>query len=170
MSALRGAGILEFSTEACLVEGFVGMLESGRTPFGVTQVATEWDHRSGFVDVLARDLEQTLVAFEAKLADWRRAFMQAYRNTAYANRTYVLLPEKTVHRALCHREEFEFRGVGLCSFDGITVRILIEAAAQDPLLRWLHALAHEHFDGGSDEPHTARPRRNRDRSMSAATV
>jgi hypothetical protein len=141
----------EFATEACLVERFIGALQAGRTSFGSVQVATEWDHRSGFVDVLARDGAQSLVAFEAKLADWRRAFRQAYRNTAYANRTFVLLPDKTVHRALPAREEFEFRGIGLCAFDGKQVRILIEASEHAPLLSWVRARAHEHFDGLSSE-------------------
>jgi hypothetical protein len=168
-AARSSTELQEFSTEACLVEGFVGALQAGRTPFGLAQVTTEWDHRSGFVDVLVRDRAQTLVAFEAKLADWRRAFMQAYRNTAYANRAYVLLPQKTAHRALRDREEFEFRGVGLCSFDGKTVRILIEASEQDPLLQWLRARAHEHFDALPDE-RCSRPHRSRNRTVSAAGI
>jgi hypothetical protein len=164
-------GNKEFGTEACLVERFIGVLQAGRTTFGSVQVATEWDHRSGFVDVLARDGAQSLVAFEAKLADWRRAFMQAYRNTAYANRTYVLLPEKTVHRALPAREEFEFRGIGLCAFDGKKVRIVIEASEHDPLLSWVRARAHEHFDGLVNErPSRTRPAGGSRRPVQAARV
>lgn len=138
---------LDFSTENSLVERFLGVLQAGRTCFGHLQVAPEWDYRSGFVDILARDANQSLVAFEAKLTDWKRAFMQAYRNTAYANRVYVLLPEATVHRAMRKQEEFEFRGIGLCSFDGQNIRVLIEAAEQEPLLVWLRKRAHEHFNG-----------------------
>jgi hypothetical protein len=166
--AVRGkAKVQEFFKESCLVECFVGALQAGRTAFGSVQVTTEWDHHSGFVDVLARDGSQALVAFEAKLADWRRAFLQAYRNTAYANRTYVLLPEKTVHRALRDREEFEFRGIGLCAFNGKEVRIIIEAAEQDPLLQWLRVRAHEHFNTLPDE---RRPRLNRSRSRFMPTA
>lgn len=167
VSARTKAKAQEFSTESCLVERFVGALQAGRTRFGSVQVTTEWDHRSGFVDVLARDGSQALLAFEAKLADWRRAFLQAYRSTAYANRAYVLLPEKTAHRALRDREEFEFRGVGLCAFNGKEVRILIEAAEQDPLLQWLRARAHEHFNALPDE-RRRRPNRSGSRSVSAA--
>lgn len=159
----------EFATEACLVERFIGALQAGRTVFGAVQVTTEWDHRSGFVDVLARDGTQSLVAFEAKLADWRRAFLQAYRNTAYANRAYVLLPEKTAHRAMREREEFEFRGVGLCAFDGKKVRVLIQASEQDALLAWLRARAHEHFDALPDERRPG-PNRRRGRTVQAARI
>ena len=70
----RRAKPVEFSSEACLVEGFVGKLQSGRTSFGTVQIATEWNHRAGVVDVLARDGSSSLIAFEAKLSDWRRAF------------------------------------------------------------------------------------------------
>lgn len=164
-----GANSKEFATEACLVERFIGALQAGRTVFGVVQVTTEWDHRSGFVDVLARDGRQSLVAFEAKLADWRRAFLQAYRNTAYANRAYVLLPEKTAHRAMRDREEFEFRGVGLCAFDGDQVRVLIEASEQDALLAWLRASAHKHFDALPDERRPGSNRR-RSRTVQAARI
>lgn len=159
----------QFSSEANLVECFVGALQSGRTPYGLVEVATEWDHRSGFVDVLVRDGVRSLVAFEAKLTDWRRAFLQAYKNTAYANLAYVLLPEKVVHRALRDREEFEFRGIGLCSFDGKEVRILIEASEQEPLLQWLRNRAHEHFNGLPSE-RRFRPQRNSDRTVSAARL
>lgn len=161
------AKVQDFSTESSLVERFVGTLQAGRTAFGSVQVTTEWDHCSGIVDVLARDGAQALVAFEAKLADWRRAFLQAYRNTAYANRAYVLLPEKTAHRALSDREEFEFRGIGLCAFNGREVKILIDAAEQDPLLQWLRVRAHEHFNALPDE---RRSRLNRSRNCAVPTA
>ncbi|WP_192871651.1 hypothetical protein [Variovorax sp. JS1663] len=135
-----------FATEADLVASFVGKLQAGRSCYGSVEVVTEWDHRSGLVDVLARDCAGALVAFEAKLKNWRRAFMQAYRSTAYANRTYVLLPPTVAERAMQDREEFELRGVGLCAFDGKAIQILIEACEQEPLLKWVRARAHEHFD------------------------
>jgi len=128
----------EFATEADFVECFVGKLSKGRTK--------EWDHTAGFVDVLARHRRKTLVAFEAKLDNWKRAFHQAYRSTAYANRSYVIVPTHVAARAMRDRNEFELRGVGLCSFDGKSVQVLIEASEQDALLVWLRAQAHEHFD------------------------
>lgn len=158
-----------FASEASFVERFVGALQSGCTPYGSVQVSTEWDYNSGFVDVLARDRSQALLAFEAKLKDWRRAFLQAYRNTAYANRAYVLLPTIVAQRALQSREEFEYRGIGLCAFDGKKIEVLIEAMEQDALLAWLRTRAHEFFNGLPDE-RSARSQRSRSRSLSAARV
>lgn len=134
-----------FQSEAALVEQFVRVLGTKRTFFGKVDITTEWDHKAGLVDVLALDRSNSLIAFEAKLADWKRAFHQAYRNTAYANRAYVLLPANVAHRALRNREEFEYRGIGLCCFDGSEVEVLVEASEQEPLLEWVRRNAHKHF-------------------------
>ena len=150
-AASRTGARTDFATEADFVDGFVGKLSKGRTSFGKVQITKEWDHRAGFVDVLARHRRKTLVAFEAKLDNWRRAFHQAYRSTAYANKSYIIVPTNVANRALRDRDEFELRGVGLCSFDGKSVQVLIEASEQDALLTWLRAQAHEHFDALEDE-------------------
>lgn len=150
-AARRTEGRTEFATESDFVDRFVGKLSKGRTSFGKVQITTEWDHRAGFVDVLARHRRNSLVAFEAKLDNWKRAFHQAYRSTAYANKSYIVVPANVATRALRDRDEFELRGVGLCSFDGKSVQVLIEAAEQDALLTWLRAQAHEHFDALDDE-------------------
>ncbi len=159
----------KFATEADFVDKFIGKLAKGRTSFGRVQITTEWDHRAGLVDVLARNRRQGLVAFEAKLDNWKRAFHQAYRSTAYANKSYVIVPSKVAGRAMRDREEFELRGVGLCSFDGSAVQVLIEATEQDALLRWLREQAHEHFDTLSDERGT-RPTRSRSGPLQQSRV
>ncbi|OQS11362.1 hypothetical protein B0T37_07930 [Chromobacterium violaceum] len=159
-----------FATEATLVERFVGVLQSGRTQYGPVQIITEWDHKAGLVDILARDCEQSLLAFEAKLLDWRRAFFQAYRNAAYANRTYVLLPMDVAQRALQGRDDFEFRGIGLCGFDGKAIHILIEAIEQDALLKWVRNRAHEHFNGLPDDRSRSKRRSSRNSTPKGISV
>lgn len=159
----------KFVTEAEFVDRFVSKLALGRTAFGKVQITKEWDHHAGFVDVLVRHRRKVLVAFEAKLDNWKRAFHQAYRSTAYANKSYVIVPTHVAIRALRDRDEFELRGVGLCSFDGKSVKVLIEASEQDALLVWLRAQAHEHFDGLEDE-RRVEPRRGRRADMSAMRV
>lgn len=165
----RTEGRTEFATEADFVDCFVGKLSKGRTSFGKVQITKEWDHRAGFVDVLARHRRKTLVAFEAKLDNWKRAFHQAYRSTAYANKSYVIVPANVANRALRDRDEFELRGVGLCSFDGKSVQVLIEASEQDALLTWLRAQAHEHFNALEDE-FAAEPGPSRCAALSAMRV
>lgn len=166
---IRSASYTKFVTEADFVARFVEKLAKGRTTFGRVQITTEWDHRSGFVDVLVRHRRKTLVAFEAKLDNWKRAFHQAYRNTAYANRSYIIVPEHVANRAMRDSEEFKFRGVGLCSFNGSAVQVLIEATEQDALLRWLREQAHEHFDTLSND-YRAEPRGSSGRTLPEARL
>lgn len=135
-----------YPTEASLVNQFVSKLETGKSYWRIVQVATEWRHRVGFADILVRTSGGRLIAFEAKLSDWRRAFHQAYRNSSYANQVYVLLPLAATHRALLAREEFEYRGIGLCALQDGKIKVLIKASEQDALLTWIRQQAHEHFD------------------------
>jgi len=135
-----------FSTEAALVARLLSELRSKRTPWGDVQTATEWDYRTGITDVLARDAEGLIVAFEAKLKDWRRASHQAYRNTVFAGQAYVVMPESAANRALLSIGLFQKYGVGLCAIGDDCVRILIEAKKNEPLIPWLRDHAHAHFD------------------------
>lgn len=146
-----------FKTEATLVNCFLSAVDAGKSTFGGLEVTTEWNHKAGFVDVLARDSSNALIAFEAKLHDWKRAFLQAYKNTAYANRTYVVMPDNAARRALQYESEFKFRGIGLCAIGEGEVRVLIEACEQEPLLSWVRRLAHQHFDGSPADSSAERP-------------
>lgn len=157
----------DFASEAEMVNSFLTVLAKKRSCFGRVAVTTEWDHRAGYVDVLARDCKKALIAFEAKLGDWKRAFRQAYRNTVYADRSYVLLPAGVADRALAHRQIFEDRGIGLCRFDGERVEVLVEAVDQPPLMARVRCKAHEHFDVISHEPRN-RLRSRRGGDMRAA--
>jgi hypothetical protein len=145
------AGHVAFKSEADMVERFVKVLRRSRSTFGMLEVVQEWDHRAGLVDVLARNRSRSLIAFEAKLYDWKRAFHQAYKNTAYADCAYVLLPKSVVHRAILNREEFEDRGIGLCSFDGRKVEVQIRSRTHEPLLGWIRHRAHGYITDCADE-------------------
>lgn len=57
-----------------------------------------------------------VVAIEAKLRDWRRALVQAYRYIQFANESWVLIDHATSLSALKHQDHFHVYGVGLASF------------------------------------------------------
>jgi hypothetical protein len=57
-----------------------------------------------------------VVAIEAKLSDWRRALIQAYRYLQFSNESWVLLDHKSASSALKRGETFKSCGVGLASF------------------------------------------------------
>jgi hypothetical protein len=148
----------EFRTETELVGRIIRYLSGRKTTWGRVQILTEWDYRSGITDVLARTRRKEVIAFEAKLSDWRRAIYQAYRNTTFAWRSYVVLPERVARRAGKNPDVFGNYGVGLCACDDRGLSVLIEAHNSEPLMEWLTKRAHATFDGlvnvtpGSDQP------------------
>ena len=60
---------------------------------------------------------ESLLAFEMKLNDWRKALGQAYRYRYFADAAYVVLPPQAVAIAKQHLNVFQKLGVGLWSFD-----------------------------------------------------
>ena len=59
----------------------------------------------------------SIVAFETKLSDWRRAIQQAYRYRYYADQSFVVLPQGREARAVENRRRFRQLGIGLCVYD-----------------------------------------------------
>jgi len=62
-------------------------------------------------------LRDSLLAFETKLSDWKRALQQAYRYRYYADLAVVLLPIQRASRALASIDVFQRLGVALWTFD-----------------------------------------------------
>ncbi len=56
-------------------------------------------------------------AFEMKLHDWKRALTQAYKYTAFAHYSFVVMDHKHVTRAEQHIDLFDRSNVGLISID-----------------------------------------------------
>lgn len=142
-----------FAEEAGLVTSFFSFLLDGRTPWTSQSAVREFDYRSGRTDVLVLSPGNELIAFEAKLSNWRKALHQAWRNLSFSNRVYVVLPRDRAMAALTHRNEFEELGVGLCLVDRSGVELVIESYHQKPVILWLHNKARETLTangGGSD--------------------
>jgi hypothetical protein len=157
-----------FRSEAELVSRLIRSLSGRNTPWGRVQLLSEWDYRSGITDVLARTNRKEVIAFEAKLSDWRRAIYQAYRNTSFASRSYVVLPNHVAKRAERTPEMFGNYGVGLCACDDRGLSVLIEAHSSEPLMEWLTKRAHATFDGLMNVTKTPRSDRPRQSPLPAA--
>jgi hypothetical protein len=150
---------LVFSSEAQLVDAAIHHLGSVSSPWGHVEWVTEWDYRNGKTDILVRCAGNVLVAIEAKLSRWQVACDQAYRNTAFATKTYVLLPEEVAPRAMRCVGHFEARQIGLCTISNSGISVLIEPPVVSPLMGWVTQLAHSTFDGLDDAETKSRCRR-----------
>jgi hypothetical protein len=157
-----------FKSEAQLVRRMLAHFNGGETPWGSLESITEWDYRTGMTDILVRTTDRVIIAFEAKLLNWRRALQQAYRNTSFAYQAYVVLPEDIAARAHSYNELFARLGVGLCSCGVGGVSILIAAQPrEEPLMEWLRHRAHSTFDERLND-RTRRHRQSRGRRLQAA--
>jgi hypothetical protein len=128
-----------YRSERQLVRDFVRSL--AKSPWGPLTVAREFDYQRGRADVVGVCDAGLVVAFEAKLTRWRRALQQAYRNTCFAHRSYVVLPWATAQVAQKYSAEFEKRRVGLCTVHSGQLLVLHEARNATPLQPWLAAAA-----------------------------
>jgi len=135
-----------FRTEAELVAELVRCLEEGGadrlTPECPT-VIREFSYARGRTDLILVSQSGEIIAVEAKLTRWRTALIQAYRNTSFAHRSFVVVPWNVAQSAARHEFEFQRRNVGLCALkDGIVVS-LREAERVEPIEPWLTAKARQ---------------------------
>ena len=130
-----------FESESMMVTNFLDTLLGGGSPISPKTIITEFDHRGGRTDVLLLADDEQLVAVEAKLVKWRIALRQAYRNSAFANLSYVALPSSTARRAERNADEFKRTGIGLLRVGYGIVEEVIPAEPSIPLQRWLHRRA-----------------------------
>lgn len=132
-----------YNSEQTLVEDFLGSLEVS-SPWGSVSTGSEFFYQRGKTDVIAVDEDGLVIAFEAKLTKWREALQQAYRNTCFAHRSYVVLPKETALLAYRHAAAFDRRRVGICYIEEEVVVILQDASEECPLQPWLSARAKAH--------------------------
>jgi hypothetical protein len=134
-----------YPTEKTLVDQFVRTLGTESNPWGRLEVSCEFFYARGRTDVLALADGNILIAFEAKLRDWRSALDQAYRNTCFAHKSFVLVPQSTALVAYAYLAEFRSRGVGLCYMDPAGfIRVLEEPEVSAPIEPWIASRAATH--------------------------
>jgi hypothetical protein len=137
---------MSFSNEQTLVDSFVSRLCGDRSPWGQVQVATEFNYQRGRTDVVACTAAECVIAIEAKLADWRTALHQAFRNRCFAHQSYVLLPKETAVRAYRYSGEFDRRQVGICYLENDEIVVLHPARQMNPIEPWLSDRARLHIE------------------------
>jgi len=136
-----------YELESDLVKDFQAVIPGVPDTFTIIAMASEFNYVEGKVDLIAKDSNGDLVAFEAKLSRWRDALNQAYRNSSFAHYSYVVLPERTLENAVTHIAEFHRRGVGLCFFGLSGLRVKIPATRRNPIQPWLTNMAFSYIDG-----------------------
>lgn len=139
---------MHYQSEQVLVDQFTEALSNTSELWGgIVDFGLEFFYQRGKTDVVALSGEGDIIAFEAKLLRWREALHQAHRNTCFAHLSYVLLPYEVALRAAEWSGEFGRRGVGVCTLENGSLRILLAAKKTEPLQRWLSKRAAAHISG-----------------------
>jgi hypothetical protein len=138
-----------YSSEQDLVNDLLHYLAQG-SPWGDVLTGSEFFYQRGKTDVIAVNRDGRVIAFEAKLAKWRDALHQAYRNTCLAHWSYVVLPKDVAMRAYDNIEAFERRRVGICYVEATRVVVLWDAVETSPLQPWLSEKAAMHVKSARD--------------------
>ena len=125
-----------YLTEKDLVEQFLNKLTAAEL-WDNSNFFTEFNYSRGKTDIVVISHENTVIAIEAKLSNWKYALQQAYRNLCFADKSYILLPIEIALRVKEFEYEFKKRGVGLCSIEDEQIIILKEAEHNQPLQPWL---------------------------------
>ncbi len=133
-----------YVSEAVFVDGFVRALGSEDCPLGSTCFTREFPNQTASrPDVVVVSRDGDVVAIEAKLMRWRDAMQQAYRNTFFADRSYVLLPPMVARRAIAFESDFDLRNVGICAWDGREIVVVKVAPRIAPHNIWVREMARE---------------------------
>lgn len=135
-----------FANEKMLVNSCVSHMDAKGSPWGTVHVATEFNYQRGRTDIVAYTTDQSVIAIEAKLKDWRTALHQAFRNRCFAHWSYVLLPKEIALRAHCYSGEFERRQVGICYLGNSKIVVLHSVKKSAPLEPWLSVRAKSHIE------------------------
>jgi hypothetical protein len=69
-----------------------------------------------FVFYAKQNDEVSIISFELKLKDWKRAAKQAFRYKSFSNVAYVVLSSRNVKAALNNIDFFEKYNIGLAKF------------------------------------------------------
>lgn len=132
---------LRYPSEVDLVNQLAEWVACGAIAWLRPSLIREFDYASGRTDLLTLNVADQVVAFEAKLNNWRRAIDQAWRNTSFADKVFVVLPLECGRPAIQHQTMFEEVGVGLCLVSEDGMKVAIDSGQHQPVLPWLHRKA-----------------------------
>ncbi len=126
-----------YNLEKILVKDFKEHISCDNSPLEILTYATEFNYVSGKIDLLASNEKQQLIAFEAKLLKWKVALNQAYRNSSFAEYSYVVVPNNIIDRVKKFKNEFDKRGIGLISVNDEGIEIIFKSKYKKPIQPWL---------------------------------
>lgn len=98
----------------------------------------------GIPDIMIKDKE--LVSIEAKLKNWKRALIQAYKYRSFSKKSYVFMDIDYIDAPLENLDEFKKYNIGLGSVSYEGIQIYHEPNSENPFSELLYKKALETFN------------------------
>lgn len=138
-----------FETERDLVDQFKKLLSSDSL-FMVSSLIEEFNYGYGKPDIIIKDANNQVIAFEAKLFDINKAINQAYRNNSFADFSYAIFPESKLESIRKKDSEFQRRGIGAAIVCENYVEVIVEPKSQIPYMQWVREKVNLKLEGATD--------------------
>jgi hypothetical protein len=126
-----------FKKEKDLIKAFISHIKNNQYDVNLVAWSFEFNFSGGRTDIIAENTERKVYAFEAKLHNLKKVMNQAYRNTSFADYSFVVLPENRKHAVSKLAAEFKRRKIGLVFVNEEKAWTEIDASHHFPLLPWL---------------------------------
>lgn len=92
-----------------------------------------------FVFLHEKNNDISIVAFELKLQNWKKAIVQAFRYRSFSNISYVVMPVNKVSAAAKNINMFKQFNVGLATFDiEMVFNVIFEPNFEEPFSDQMH--------------------------------
>ena len=97
----------------------------------------------GIPDIMINNKE--IISIEAKLKNWKRALIQAYRYRSFSKKAYVFMDNDYIDAPLENIEEFKKFNIGLAGVSNEKIEIYYEPEEKEPFSKELYIKAMDAF-------------------------
>ena len=129
-----------FSTEEKMVKICVEELEN---KYKKSEIVLEPKGLFGIPDIMIKN--KNLISIEAKLKNWKRALIQAYRYRSFSEQSYVYMDNDYIEAPLENISEFKKYNIGLAGVLNDSIKIYFEPTAMEAFSEQLYIKAKDVF-------------------------
>ena len=97
----------------------------------------------GIPDIMINNKE--IISIEAKLKNWKRALIQAYRYRSFSKKAYVFMDNDYIYAPLENIEEFKKFNIRLAGVSNEKIEIYYEPEEKEPFSKELYIKAMDAF-------------------------
>ena len=129
-----------FVTEEKMVNICVSELQD---KYQESEILLEPNGLFGIPDIMINNKE--IISIEAKLKNWKRALIQAYKYRCFSKKSYVYMDNDYIEAPLENIDEFKKFNIGLAGVSNEKIKIYYEPKEMEPFSKKLYIKAKNAF-------------------------